>query len=56
MADVRQQVALTMITEFENFSVFKPGDYNLAALNTLLDQVIAWSTALAPLRAAAAAA
>ena len=28
----------------------KPGDYNLAALNTLLDQVIAWSAALAPLR------
>jgi NAD(P)H-dependent FMN reductase len=52
MADVRQQVALSLLTEFENFSVFKPGDYNLAALNTLLDQVIAWSAALAPLRAA----
>ncbi|MDQ1733547.1 MAG: hypothetical protein QOK10_3706 [Pseudonocardiales bacterium] len=52
MADVRQQVALSLITEFENFSVFKPGDYNLGALNVLLDQVITWSTALAPLRAA----
>jgi NAD(P)H-dependent FMN reductase len=50
MADVRQQVALSLITEFENFSVFKPGDYNLAPLNTMLDQVVAWSTALAPLR------
>jgi len=50
MADVRQQVALSLITEFENFSVFKPGDYSRAALDTLLDQVIAWSTALAPLR------
>jgi NAD(P)H-dependent FMN reductase len=50
MADVRQQVALSLLTEFENFSVFKPGEYNLAALDTLLDQVIAWSTALAPLR------
>jgi NAD(P)H-dependent FMN reductase len=50
MADVRQQVALSLLTEFENFSVFKPGDYNRAALDTLLDQVIAWSTALAPLR------
>jgi NAD(P)H-dependent FMN reductase len=56
MADVRQQVALSLMTEFENFSVFKPGDYNKAALNTLLDQVIAWSTALAPLRQPAAAA
>ena len=50
MADVRQQVALSLLTDFENFSVFKPGDYNVAALNTLLDQVVAWSTALAPLR------
>jgi len=51
MADVRQQVTLSLVTEFENFSVFKPGDYNLPALSTLLDQVIAWSTALAALRA-----
>ena len=55
MADVRQQVALSLLTEFENFSVFKPGDYNAAALDTLLDQVVAWSTALAPLRQPAAA-
>jgi NAD(P)H-dependent FMN reductase len=50
LADVRQQVALSLLTEFENFSVFKPGEYNQAALETMLDQVIAWSTALAPLR------
>jgi NAD(P)H-dependent FMN reductase len=56
MADVRQQVALSMMTEFENFSVFKPGDYNLPALETMLDQVVAWSTALAPLRGHADAA
>ncbi|MFE2185955.1 hypothetical protein ACFXB5_36465, partial [Streptomyces sp. NPDC059455] len=45
MADVRQQVTLSLITEFENFSVFKPGDYNVDSLNTLLDQVVAWSGA-----------
>jgi NAD(P)H-dependent FMN reductase len=56
MADVRQQVALSMMTEFENLSVFKPGDYNVDALHTLFDQVIAWSTALAPLRQTTAAA
>jgi NAD(P)H-dependent FMN reductase len=50
MADVRQQVALSLLTEFENFSMFRPGDYNRGALDTLLDQVVAWSTALAPLR------
>ena len=53
MADVRQQVTLSLVTEFEDYTVFRPGDYNVAALNTLLDQVIAWGTALAPLRAAA---
>jgi NAD(P)H-dependent FMN reductase len=56
LADVRQQVALSLLTEFENFSVLKPTDYSLAALSTVLDQVIAWSTALAPLRQPAAAA
>jgi NAD(P)H-dependent FMN reductase len=55
MADVRQQVALSLLTEFENFNVFKPGDFNLAALDKCLDQVVAWSTALAPLRQLAAA-
>jgi NAD(P)H-dependent FMN reductase len=52
MADVRQQVALSIFTEFENFSVFKPSDYQVASLGILLDEVVAWSTALASLRAA----
>jgi hypothetical protein len=42
---------VSLMTEFENFSVFKPNDYLVGALNTQLDQVVAWSTALAPLRA-----
>ena len=56
MADVRQQVALSLLTEFENYTIFKPGDHNAAWLDTLIDQVIAWSTALAPLRTASPAA
>ena len=55
MADVRQQVALSLFTEFENFSVFKPSDFNVQALHTCLDQVVTWSTVLAPLRQSAAA-
>jgi NAD(P)H-dependent FMN reductase len=50
MADVRNQVTLSLMTEFENFSVFKPGAYQLPALQSLLDQLVAWSHALAPLR------
>ncbi|MGN6128400.1 MAG: NADPH-dependent FMN reductase [Humibacter sp.] len=53
MADVRAQVTLSLITEFENFTTFRPGAYQLPALTTMLDQVVTWSTALAPLREAA---
>jgi NAD(P)H-dependent FMN reductase len=56
MADVPQQVALSLQMDFENFTIFKPGAHNAGALNRLLDQVVAWSTALAPLRGAAQAA
>ena len=41
------------------YTIFKPGDHNavtLDTLDTLIDQVIAWSTALAPLRTASPAA
>jgi len=57
MADVRQQVALSMITEFENLSVFKARRLQHQRHCTRCStKVIAWSTALAPLRQAAAAA
>jgi NAD(P)H-dependent FMN reductase len=50
MADVRSQVALSLFTDFENFSVFKPNEFQLDALGATLDQVVAWTKALAPLR------
>ncbi|MGN9892527.1 NADPH-dependent FMN reductase [Micromonospora sp. L31] len=50
MADVRSQVALSLFTDFENFSVFKPNDFQRDALTVTLDQVVAWSEALKPLR------
>jgi NAD(P)H-dependent FMN reductase len=50
MADVRSQVALSLFTDFENFSVFKPNEFQLDALRATLDQVVAWTKALAPLR------
>ncbi|MDQ1667554.1 MAG: hypothetical protein QOH75_3585 [Actinomycetota bacterium] len=51
MADVRTNVALSMFTDFVNFTNLAPGDHQVQALDTLIDQVIAWSGALAPLRA-----
>lgn len=50
MADVSRPVEISVLTDFANHTTFTPGDHHAAALNTLLDQVIAWSTALAPLR------
>ena len=50
MAAVRTNVALSLFTEFENFTEFKPKAQQSQVLGTLLDQVIAWSQALAPLR------
>lgn len=52
MADVSRPVEISVLTDFENNTTFTPRDRHATALNTLLDQLIAWSTALAPLRAA----
>lgn len=56
MADVGQTVSLSLFTEFENMQEFRPADISVGALDTLLDQLIAWSRALMSLRVAAVAA
>lgn len=56
LADVAAQVTLSTQTEFENHAVFRPRDLHAAALDMTLSQVVAWSTALAPLRTGAATA
>jgi hypothetical protein len=50
VADVRAQVMLSLRTDFENYSAFKPDPHHEKSVNTLLDQVIAWGGALKPLR------
>ncbi len=50
MATVRNQVLLSMFTDFENFSVFKPGPTKEQSVTDMLDQVIAWGSALKTLR------
>jgi NAD(P)H-dependent FMN reductase len=50
VADVRAQVALSLFTDFENFSTFKPAALHEKSLSTMLDQVIAWGGALKALR------
>jgi NAD(P)H-dependent FMN reductase len=50
VADVRAQVALSIFTDWENFTVFKPTALHEKSVTAMLDQVIAWSGALKPLR------
>src|SRR3954447_26847782 len=45
LADVRAQVALSLFTDFENFSTFVPNEFHEQNLGVVLDQVVAWSTA-----------
>jgi NAD(P)H-dependent FMN reductase len=52
VADVRSQVSLSLVTDFENYSVFKPQAFHQQNLTTMLDQVVRWGTALKPLRPA----
>jgi len=50
IADVRAQVMLSLFTDFENFTVFKPAAMHQATVNTMLDQLAAWGGALKALR------
>lgn len=50
VADVRVHPALSLFTDFENGTVFKPAELHLTNVNGMLDQVIAWSGALKTLR------
>lgn len=50
IADVRVHPTLSLFTDFENGSVFKPAELHLENVNAMLDQVNAWSGALKSLR------
>jgi NAD(P)H-dependent FMN reductase len=50
IADVRGQVMLSLFTDFENFSVFKPAQMHEKSLETMISQVVAWGTALKTVR------
>jgi NAD(P)H-dependent FMN reductase len=51
VATVRAQVMLSLMTDFENYRAFKPAASHEAQVNTMIDEVVAWGTALQPLRA-----
>jgi NAD(P)H-dependent FMN reductase len=50
VATVRAQVMLSLFSDFQNFSVFKPAAMHESGVNTMLDQLIAWGGALKTVR------
>jgi NAD(P)H-dependent FMN reductase len=50
IADVRSQLGLSLMTDFENYSVFTPQPGRAEQLVPLLDQTVAWAGALRALR------
>lgn len=50
VADVRVHPALSLFTDFENGTDFKPKDVQADSVNQMLDQVVPWATALKTIR------
>ena len=53
VADVRAQVLLSLYNDFENFTALKPNAMHETNLAMMLDQLVAWGTALKTMRTAA---
>jgi NAD(P)H-dependent FMN reductase len=51
VADVRSQVMLSLFTDFENYTTFKPAASREVDVNRMVDEVVAWGAVLKPLRA-----
>ncbi|MGW3542351.1 NADPH-dependent FMN reductase [Nocardia niigatensis] len=56
MADIAPQLALTLRDDFVDYTEFRPQPPQTPALHGLLDELLAWTRALTPLREPAAAA
>ncbi len=52
IADVRQQVAVSLLNDFEGYTTLKPVPHLEPALTTMLDQVESWAGALRTVRLA----
>ncbi|HEX4813364.1 MAG TPA: NAD(P)H-dependent oxidoreductase [Nonomuraea sp.] len=50
IADVRAQVTLSLLTDFEDYSLLRPAAQQEHAVEVMLDQVIAWGGSLRGLR------
>lgn len=53
VATVQRQVGLSLMTDFENFSVLRPSERQVASLDGLFHQLESWAAALKTVRAGA---
>lgn len=52
VATVVPEVNLSLYTDFEKYTVFKPAEIHMQSVHAMLDQLVAWSVALMPVRGA----
>lgn len=50
LASVKTMVSFSLMTDFENFSVFTPAPYHAVNASTMLDEVILWTRAFSTIR------
>ena len=50
VATVRNQVMLSLFSDFENYTQFKPDPRHEKSVNAMLDQLVAWGGAMKTLR------
>ncbi len=50
VADVRGQVSFSLHSDFENYSVFKPGPQHTASFGPMIEQLLHWGQALKSFR------
>lgn len=50
IADVREQLLLSLVNDFENYSVFQPTEAHEDKLNRVIDQIVSWAEALKAVR------
>lgn len=52
VATVRAQVSLSLFSDFENFTTFRPHEHHDKAVHAVADEVVAWGEALNSMRRA----
>lgn len=50
LADVRTALGFSLVTEFEDYTTFKPGEHQAAVAQVMFDQLERWATALRTVR------